>query len=147
MVNQTKMGIIVIIVVIPLASFVVWNTDQSVESFESGSKTQEINVLASFYPIEEFAKKVGKDKVNVSLLVNPSVEPHNWRPSIKDIQRMQKSDLIIINGLGIENWVDNISAINSDVSVVDTSFGIKPIKVNPENNLDFLGRISWTSHF
>jgi len=135
-VNQTKMAIIVIIVVIPLASFAVWNTNQSVESFESGSNTQEINVLASFYPIEEFTKKVGKDKVSVSLLANPGAEPHAWEPSIKDIQRMQESDLIIINGLGIENWADDISTINSDVTVVDTSNGIMPIKVNPESNLE-----------
>ena len=142
MVNQTKMGIIAIIAVITLASFAVWNTNQSVESFESGSKTQEINVLASFYPIEEFTKKVGKDKGNVSLLVNPGVEPHDWEPSIKDIQRMQEANLIIINGLGIENWADDISTINSGVTVVDTSYGIESIKVNPENNLSILGNES-----
>ena len=142
MFNQTKMGIIAIIAVITLASFAVWNTNQSVESFESGSKTQEINVLASFYPIEEFTKKVGKDKVNVSLLVNPGVEPHDWEPSIKDIQRMQEANLIIINGLGIENWADDISTINSGVTVVDTSYGIESIKVNPENNLSILGNES-----
>jgi len=139
MVNQTKIGIIAIVLIIPLVSLAMWNTGQTVESFESDSKTQKINVLASFYPIEEFTKKVGGDKVNVSLLVNPGVEPHDWKPSIKDIQRMQKSDLIIINGLGIENWVDDFNTINSDVTVIDTSYGITPIKVNPENNLGILG--------
>jgi len=138
MVNQTKLGIIAIVMIIPLVSLVMWNTSQTVESFESDTKTQKINVLASFYPIEEFTKKVGKDKVNVSLLVKPGIEPHDWEPSIKEIQRMQESDLIIINGLGIENWVDDINTINSDVTFVDTSYGITPIKANPENNLGIL---------
>ena len=41
-------------------------------------------------------------------LVPVGVEPHDWEPTIKDVQRMQKSDLIIINGRGFENWVDNL---------------------------------------
>ena len=86
----------------------------------------------------ELTNKVGKDKINVSLLVKPGVEPHDWEPKIKDIQRMQKADLIIINGLGIENWADDVYTINPDANVVDTSYGITPIKVNPENNLDIL---------
>jgi len=139
MLNQTRIGIIAIVVIIPLVSLAMWNTSQTVESFESDSNTQKVNVLASFYPIEEFTKKVGEDKVNVSLLINPGVEPHDWKPSIKDIQRMQESDLIIINGLGIEIWVDDINTINSDVTVVDTSYGITLIKVNQESNLGILG--------
>ena len=142
MINQTKMGIITIIVVISLTSFAVWNTGQpveSVESFEYDSKTQKINVLASFYPMEEFTKKVGKDKVNVSLLVKPGVEPHDWEPKIKDIQRMQEADLIIINGLGIESWVDDVYTINPDANVVDTSYNITPIYITSENKLEIFG--------
>jgi len=133
------MAVIAIIVIIPLASFAVWNTGQPVELPESDSEISKINVLASFYPIEEFTKKVGKDKVNVSLLVKPGVEPHDWEPKIKDIQRMQKADLIIINGLGIESWADDVYSINPDANVVDTSYGITPIYITSENKLGIFG--------
>jgi len=39
-------------------------------------------------------------------------------------QRMQKSDLIIINGIGFENWVDNLNEIDYQGVIVDTSNGI-----------------------
>ena len=128
------MAIIAIMLVIPLVSFVVWNSGQPIE-LESDSEIQKINVLASFYPIEEFTKKIGKDKVNVSLLVNPGTEPHDWEPKIKDIQRMQEADLIIINGFGIEKWIDGAYTINSNAKVVDTSYGITPIYIISENKL------------
>tara|TARA_B110000495_G_C22914124_1_gene533886 strand:+ start:189 stop:1115 length:927 start_codon:yes stop_codon:yes gene_type:complete len=129
------MAIISIIVIIPIVSLVLWNAERSIELFESDSEKSKINVLASFYPIEEFTKKVGKDKVDVLSLVKPGVEPHDWEPRIKDIQRMQEADLIIINGLGIENWIDDISTINSDVMVVDTSYSIAPIYIESDNRL------------
>jgi len=137
--RQIKMAIIAIIVVIPLVSLAVWNAEQPIRLLEFDPETSKINALASFYPIEEFTKKVGKDRVNVSSLVNPGTEPHNWKPTIKDIQRMQEANLIIINGLGIENWTDDISTINSNVNIIDTSYGITPIYITPENKLGTLG--------
>lgn len=136
--KQIKMTIIAIMVVIPLVSLAVLNTEQPIKLLEFDSEISKINALASFYPIEEFTKKVGKDKVNVSSLVNPGTEPHNWMPTIKDIQRMQETNLIIINGLGIENWTDDISIINSNVNIIDTSYGITPIYIISENKLGVL---------
>ena len=39
-------------------------------------------------------------------------------------QGFQKSDLIIINGIGFENWVDNLKEIDYQGVIVDTSYGI-----------------------
>ncbi|ABX13024.1 periplasmic solute binding protein [Nitrosopumilus maritimus SCM1] len=116
-------------------SFALWNVDSPAELPDSDLEIQKINVLASFYPIEEFTKKVGKDKVNVSLLVNPGAEPHDWEPQVKDLQRIQETDLIIINGLGFETWIDDVAEINSDVNVIDTSNGIDPIYIESDYRL------------
>lgn len=62
--------------------------------------------------------------IPLSLLVPIGVEPHDWEPTIKDVQRMQKSDLIIINGIGFENWVDNLVETGYSGEIVDTSNGI-----------------------
>jgi zinc transport system substrate-binding protein len=122
-------------VIIPMISLSLWDTERPVELPESDSEIQKINVLASFYPIEEFTKKVGKDKVYVLPLVRSGTEPHDWEPGVRDIQRMQDADLIIINGLGIENWTDDVYTINSDAYVIDTSYGIKPIYISSDNRL------------
>jgi zinc transport system substrate-binding protein len=80
--------------------------------------------MSSFYPLREFSQNVGKEKVDVKLLVPVGVEPHDWEPTIKDVQQMQKSDLIIINGIGFESWVDKLNEMNYQGMLVDTSDGI-----------------------
>ncbi|MFQ5572659.1 MAG: metal ABC transporter solute-binding protein, Zn/Mn family [Nitrosopumilaceae archaeon] len=123
--KQTKTAILAIAVIIPISSLYVWNSDQSFVSATSDST--EISVIVSFYPLYEFTKQVGQDKVNVSMLVPPGIEPHDWEPTISELLRMHEADLIVINGIGLESWVDDIDTVNSDVIIVDTSKGISVI--------------------
>jgi len=119
--NQVKLAIISIIVIIPLISFVVFSSDSIQFKKTNESKLQ---VISSFYPLHEFSQNIGKEKVDAKLLVPVGIEPHDWEPTIKDVQKMQKSDLIIINGIGFENWVDKLYEMNYQGVVVDTSIGI-----------------------
>jgi len=123
MTNQVTLGIAAIIVIIPLLSFGLWNYDSPV-LFEKAEGKSKIIAIASFYPLYEFTKQVGGDKVDVSLLVPRGAEPHDWEPTIKDIQKLHQADLIIINGNGFENWVDKIDS--SKVSIINSgsSFGL-----------------------
>ncbi len=123
--NQTKAAILAIAVIIPISSAYVWNSDQSFVLASSG--TAELSAIVSFYPLYEFTKQVGQDKVNVSLLIPPGIEPHDWEPTVNDLQKMHEADLIVINGIGFENWSDDIDTVNSDVVIVDTSKGISLI--------------------
>ncbi len=126
--NQTKIAIILIITIIPILSFAVWNTDQSIIS--AAADSTEISVMTSFYPLYEFTKQVGQDQVRVSLLVPPGIEPHDWEPTINELQKMYEANLIVINGIGFERWVDDIDTINSGIVIVDTSAGISLINID-----------------
>ena len=120
--TQTKMAIIAIVVVIPLASFAVYGTDSTkISGTVDNSKLQ---VVSSFYPLHEFSQNIGQDKINAKLLTPVGVEPHDWEPTIKDVQQMQSSDLIIINGMGFETWVDKLEENGFSGTIVDTSNGI-----------------------
>ncbi len=118
--NQVKFAIIAIIIVIPLSSYSVWASDSSFQLKDTNDFTK-LQAISSFYPLYEFAQQVGQDKVNVQLLVPEGVEPHDWEPTIQDVQLMQKSNLIIINGFGFENWVESLEEINYQGMIVDTS--------------------------
>ncbi len=119
---QIKFAIIAIAVIIPLSSIAVYGTDSNQQFTTTDSS--KLQVISSFYTLHEFSQNVGQEKVDISLLVPVGVEPHDWGPTIKDVQRMQKSDLIIINGIGFENWVDNLKEIDYQGVIVDTSNGI-----------------------
>ena len=118
--NQVKIAIIAIIIVIPLSSFSVWASDSGLQIRETNDLNK-LQAISSFYPLYEFAQQVGQDKVDVQLLVPEGVEPHDWEPTIQDVQQMQKSDLIIVNGFGFENWVESLEEMNYQGIVVDTS--------------------------
>jgi len=120
--TQVKFAIVATIIVIPLSSIAVYGTNSNQEfTINDNSKLQ---VISSFYALHEFSQNIGQEKIDSILLVPMGVDPHNWEPTIKDVQRMQQSDLIIINGIGFENWVDNLIEINNQVVIVDTSNGI-----------------------
>ncbi len=131
MINQTRIAIISIAVIIPLSSFAVLNSSQSLILDEPKINEQKVVAIASFFPLYEFTKEIGREKVDVTLLVPSGVEPHDWEPTIKDLQLLQQADVIIINGIGFENWIDNIDSVNSDVKVTDTSIGISILESDP----------------
>ena len=114
---QIKLAIISISIVIPLSSIVVYGTN-SEQQFTTIDNSK-LQVISSFSPLYEFSKNVGQEKVDVVLLLPVGVEPHDWEPTIKDVQRMQKSDLIIINGIGFENWVDNLQETNYSGKIIE----------------------------
>lgn len=129
---QIKLAIIAISIIIPLISIIVYETN-SVQQF-ANIENSKLEVISSFSPLYEFSKNVGQEKVDVTLLVPVGIEPHDWEPTVKDVQRMQKSDLIIINGLGFENWIDNLQETNYSGEIVDTSNGISIKNSNDKNS-------------
>ncbi|AJW69930.1 Periplasmic solute binding protein [Nitrosopumilus adriaticus] len=130
---QIKMAIIAIAIVIPLSSIAVYGTDSN-QRFVNIDNSR-LQVISSFYPLHEFSQNVGKEKVDAILLVPVGVEPHDWEPTVKDVQRMQGTDLIIINGIGFENWVDDLEQSGYSGEIVDTSNGIL-IKTHEEEHED-----------
>ncbi|MDH5697148.1 MAG: zinc ABC transporter substrate-binding protein [Nitrosopumilus sp.] len=130
---QIKMAIIAILIVIPLTSVFVYTTNTN--QLFTNNDNSKLKVISSFNPLHEFSQIVGQEKIDATLLVPVGVEPHDWEPTIKDVQQMQKSDLIVINGIGFENWVDDLTENDYQGTIVDTSKGIVIIKsVHDEND-------------
>ena len=130
--TQTKLAIIAIVIVIPLTSFAVHSTNTSHQF--TNNEYSKLQVVSSFNPLYEFSEIVGQEKVDVTLLVPVGVEPHDWEPTIKDVQQMQKSDIIVINGIGFENWVDDLIENNYSGIIVDTSNGISIIQSEEQHD-------------
>lgn len=64
-----------------------------------------LSVAASFYPMGEFAKAVGGDKVEVTVLVPDGAEPHDWEPSPRDLTRLGYAKIFVYNGI-VEPWAE-----------------------------------------
>ena len=94
------------------------------------NKNGKLKVMASFYTMYDFAKKIGKDKIEVTNMVPAGTEPHDWEPSTKDLIELEKSDVFIYNGAGMEQWVDDVleSLDTEELTSVEASKGIKLLK-------------------
>jgi zinc transport system substrate-binding protein len=62
-----------------------------------------LKVVASVYPVYEFARQVGGDKIDLAILVPPGAEPHDWEPSAKEIIAIKAAKLFLYHGAGLEN--------------------------------------------
>jgi len=80
-----------------------------------------LTVIASFFPLYDFARNVGGDRADVSVMVPAGIEPHDWEPTPRDILDAENADMIVYNGAGFESWV---SGINAKLAV-DTSSRIQ----------------------
>jgi zinc transport system substrate-binding protein len=65
-------------------------------------------VVASFYPLYEFAKQIAGEHAEVISLVPVGIEPHDWEPAPQDIIRVQRAKLFVYNGAGLEPWVEKL---------------------------------------
>ncbi len=95
------------------------------------SSSSKVNVVATFYPLFDFAQNVGGDKVSVSILVPETTDVHDFQPTPSSLAAVSSADVLIYNGAGLEPWVQSIvtSAGNSKLIQVDTSQGVQLIPV------------------
>jgi zinc transport system substrate-binding protein len=88
-----------------------------------------ISVVASFFPIYEFVKAVGGDRIDATALIPIGEEPHNFDPTIQEIQKANSANLLVYNGASMEEpWIHNLTPQNA----VDTSKGIN-LLANPSD--------------
>jgi zinc transport system substrate-binding protein len=117
--NQSRAALAAIATLIPLAMIATVYTGRP--ALQDRQEQEKITVVASFYPLYEFASKVVGDRAEVSSLVPAGVEPHDWEPTAEDVSRVRTADILIINGAGFERWINDLEA----KFVVNTSKGIE----------------------
>lgn len=72
------------------------------------SQSEKLSVYTSFYPMYDFAAKIGGDKITPVNMVPAGMEPHDWEPSAADITGLEKADVFVYNGAGMEHWVEDV---------------------------------------
>ena len=123
--SQIKLAIIAIAIVIPLASFAV--TQPSFNSEISITENSKLQIITSATFLNEFSQNIGKEMIDVTLLVPMGADPHDWEPTIRDRERLQKADVIIVNGIGYEHWIGSFDSNDNQGILVDTSNGISTL--------------------
>lgn len=67
-----------------------------------------LNVVATTTMLADLSRVIGGDKVSVSGLMGPGIDPHLYKASAGDVSLMQKSDVVVYNGLHLEGKMGEI---------------------------------------
>jgi zinc transport system substrate-binding protein len=121
--NINKIKILVLLLAVTMLSGCV-SQDQSSSATSPGNASDRIKVATTIAPLGDFVNAVGGEKVEVTVVVPPGAEPHTFEPTPSLIMGVAKADLYIMNGAGLEFWMDKLLQANKEMIVVDSSQGI-----------------------
>jgi ABC-type Zn uptake system ZnuABC Zn-binding protein ZnuA len=115
-----------VVVLLAVASFAVAACGTaSSGSLQSTNPDAPLQVVATTTVLTDFAKVIGGDRVGVYGILKPNVDPHDYEPAPADLDAIAHADVIVKNGVGLEEWLDDtIRSSGTSATVDDTSEGI-----------------------
>ncbi len=97
---------------------------------------EKLPVVATFSILADFARNVGGERIEVTALVGPDGDTHVYQPKPADAKELGAARLILVNGLGLEGWIDRlIKASGAKAPVVVTTKGISPQQMREEGRI------------
>ena len=107
--------------------------NEEVKEAKTEKKDESKVIYASFYPIYNLTKQIAGDKFEVKSFNSLTTESHDFEPSAKEIAELSESQLIFMNGAGMEEWKDDVEE-TIDISMVDTSESLDLIKADHDHD-------------
>ncbi len=96
------LGLLLLIALVVVA---IWALQQRLHN---AAQTDQLQVVATFYPLGYLAEQVGGDYAAVTTIIPATVEPHDYAPTPKDIVKVTSADVLIYNGGGLDTWAEQI---------------------------------------
>jgi len=133
--KNPKSAIIALILIFGLASALISGCINRTNSDSDGR----LNIITTTTMLYDLAVSIGGEKVNVTALMGPGIDPHLYKASAGDVTRMQDADVVIYNGLHLEGKMGDIFALlsKSGRNIICAEDGIEDSKLlsddqNPE---------------
>jgi len=93
-----------------------------------------LRVVATFTVLGDMVKNVGGEHVALTTLVGPDGDAHVYEPTPADARALARADLVLVNGLGFEGWIDRlVKASGYKGPVVVASEGIALLRAEEDH--------------
>ncbi|ACB81153.1 periplasmic solute binding protein [Methylorubrum populi BJ001] len=94
----------------------------------AAAEDAKLKAVATFSILADLVAQVGGDRVAVTSLVGPDADAHGYAPTPGDARKLAEANLIVVNGLGFEGWMERlIKASGSKAPLVVASKNVKTI--------------------
>jgi zinc/manganese transport system substrate-binding protein len=94
----------------------------------SARAAEPVRAVATFSILADLVREVGGANVTVSSLVGPDADAHGYSPAPGDSRTLARADIVVINGLGFEGWIERlVKASGAKAALVVAAKGIATI--------------------
>lgn len=127
-----KKILIVILIIVVAIVMAVWATTRKHEKIEDDN----LKIVTSFYPIYIMTANITQNVPDVELVNMTEANVgclHDYTISTTDMKKIEKADIYIQNGLGLEGFMDKIISAYPELKVIDSSIDISN-KIQDEIN-------------
>lgn len=99
----------------------------------SPATAEPLKVVASFSILADISRQIGGDRLDVKALVGPNGDAHVYQPTPTDARTLAKADLVVMNGLGFEGWMERlVKAAGYRGPLVVASRGVTLLKMRQD---------------
>lgn len=120
-----------------LASLCLLLTGCGSTNTAGGGKDGSFHIVTSFYPMYVATINItqGVDGVTVTNMTKPQTGClHDYQLMTEDMKTLEKADAFVINGAGMESFLDKVIEQQKNLKIIDASKGIELLKDDDEEN-------------
>ena len=120
-----------ILTIIIVTSLFLTGCNNSAKSNNSTEPNNKLTIVTSFYPMYISTLNIVKDIPNVEVINMTAPQTgclHDYSLSTKDLKTLSSADIFVINGAGMESFLDDVIDEYSDLKIIEASNGISLIE-------------------
>jgi len=98
----------------------------------TAAEAQSLRVGVTLHPYYSFAANIVGDRAEVVPLIEAGSNPHNYTPQASDMRRVLEMDVLIVNGIGHDEWAFEIveaSGRKDDLPLIYANDGVSLIPI------------------
>lgn len=125
--------ILICMVFISLASFFI------ISAITKDEKSNDIKVVTSFYPIYTIAKNIVGDTDNIEVVNLTDYQTgclHDYQVTTGDMRKLEDAEVLVINGGGMEGFLQNVLEFYPNIPIIDSSKGIALLESSDSHDHD-----------
>ena len=104
---------------------------------DPGRNDKKLHVIATIFPVYDFARHIGGDKIILTMLLPPGTDAHHYELKPDDIIKVTNADVFLFTNFELEQWAYKIigaSDKNTRLQAVETGNGAMMLRLNKEED-------------
>ena len=99
----------------------------------AGKRGDRLRVVATTMQLQDFARQVGGDRVEVTGILDADAEAHEYEPTPSDADAVAGADVVVSHGANLDGWLDDLlEQAGAEAPRVDATRGVPLLPTEEE---------------